>query len=532
MRKFRFLAVMVAALLAVAMLAGCTGDTEPVNPSPTPETGGEVVEGSYILSEEPVELTIFMHMGAWGAMRDEWVIYGNEGGAAQYTNVSLKGTANTASTDAAQEYNLMMASEPLPDIIHSNKNNLNKAGVDDEAMIALDDLIDEFAPNIKKFLDENPWARAGSVASDGKLYYIPNSFQGIPSVGFFIRKDWLDKLDLEIPTTLDEYYTVLKAFREQDPNGNGEKDEIPFLDRNGSIDGLSQLWGLNTDYWGVDEDGKVYFGKVTPEYKVAITEIAKWYEEGLIDPEIFTRGQKSRDILFGDNRGGSTHDWFSSTGAFNHLSSQFEGFELIAIAPPADINGNVKEMYTRQALSGQGWGISVDCANPELAIKYLDFWFTKQGQLLYSYGIEGTDYVFEDGKPIPTEAVTNAPDGAPTYLRNRGQSEIGAQMMIDAELAVMKPQSKAGYEMYSDNNYCIQGFPKLSYTAEEEKILSAKSDALFSYVREKDQKWFMGQESVEDNWESFLAEIETFGLNELMEVQQAAYDRYAAELAR
>jgi len=524
MRKFRFLAVVVAAFLAVGMLAGCANN----------QAGGNGSWGDPNQPwppENPEELTIFMHKGPWGAMNDNWVIYGKEGGAAEFTNVSLKGTANTASTDGAQEFTIMMANSPLPDIIYGNKTQLNTAGVLEEAMIPLDDLIDQYAPDIKKFLDENPWARAGSVASDGNLYYIPNSFQGTPSVGFFIRKDWLDKLGLEIPTTLDEYYTVLKAFRDQDPNGNGIKDEVPFLDRNASIDGLSQLWGLETDYWGVDKDGKVYYGKVTPEYKNAITDIAKWYEEGIIDPEIFTRGQKSRDILFGDNLGGSTHDWFSSTGAFNSLASSIDGFELIAIAPPADAKGNVKEMYSRQQLSGEGWGISVDCENAILAIRYLNFWFTKQGQLLYSYGIEGTDYTIDaEGNPVPTDAVLNAPDGAPTYLRNRGQAEIGAQMMIDAELAVMRPQSRAGYEMYNDNNYCIAGFPKLTYTEAEEKVLAAKGDALFNYVREREMTWFIGEEKVEDGWDSFLSGIEAMSLSELRDIQQAAYDRYVKEL--
>lgn len=505
MKKTRLLALLLVAVLALSTFVGCAKP-----------------------KDDPNKLTIFMHKGSWGAMRPEWVIYGPDGGAEAKTGIKLEGTANTTATDHAQQFSIMLTNTPLPDIIVGTKSEINKAA-SEGAMIPLDDLINQYAPNIKKFLDANPWAKAGTVASDGKLYMIPSSFQGVPSMGFFIRKDWLDKLGLAVPTTLDEYYKVLKAFREKDPNGNGQKDEIPYLYRDKGVDGLIQLWGAYNGFYAFG-DNKVFHGKTTIEYKNAITDLAKWYKEGLIDPEIFTRGSKARDILLDNNTGGSTMDWFSSTAVFNHLSSKIPGFEWIAIAPPADVNGEVKQIFARQQLQGDGWGISRDNKKIETTMKYFDFWFTEEGTRLYAYGIENIDYTMVDGKPVPTDAVTKAKDGPPTYMRNRGQNEIGAQMQIDAEIAIMNDYAKTGYKLYNDNNYCVPQFPKLSYTKAEEDIIAEKQTSIDAYLLQKAQEWLMGTKDINAEWDSYIAELDKMGMTELLGAQQAAYDRYLATM--
>ena len=101
-------------------------------------------------------------------------------------------------------------------------------------------------------------------------------------------------------------------------------------------------------------------GKTEEAYKNAMRELLKWYKEGLIDQEIYSRGSESREWLLGENLGGSTHDWFMSTGTYNRYADTIEGFEWVAIAPPADVNGVVKETFARQELRETGWAISID----------------------------------------------------------------------------------------------------------------------------------------------------------------------------
>ena len=167
-------------------------------------------------------------------------------------------------------------------------------------LIPLEDLIDKYAPNIKKILDENPQVRRMATAPDGHIYSIPwfedqAHFQYRNT--FLLNKTWLDKLGLEVPTTPDELIAVLKAFKEQDPNGNGEADEIPSTFRhNTTTNGYYELFGafgLADALTGFSvEDKKVVFEPAIPEYKMAIAFLNRLYEEGLLDQESFTQDAK------------------------------------------------------------------------------------------------------------------------------------------------------------------------------------------------------------------------------------------------
>ena len=95
----------------------------------------------------------------------------------------------------------------------------------------MNDLIEEHAPNLKKFFDEKPHIKSAISAADGNMYYIPYLPDGKYGRAYFIRYDWLDALELDVPETVDEFEAVLRAFKTQDPNGNGEADEVPYFAR-------------------------------------------------------------------------------------------------------------------------------------------------------------------------------------------------------------------------------------------------------------------------------------------------------------
>lgn len=526
MRKRKIIMISIIMLMSVALLAGCNfgniggdGGGSGYKPVVEPGTDGKI-------TKEPLELTIFLHMGGLGAFEDDYPYFQE---AFEKTNIKLRGTANKSNVDRTQEYNIMLTSEPLPDIIQAMKTEINRDAVNG-SMIPLDDLIDEYAPNFKKMLEEEPSLRAQIEASDGKIYFFPHLFTGLPSEGFYIRQDWLDKLGLEVPKTVDEYYNMLKAFREQDPNGNGEKDEVPYFSRGGNADGLLQLWNAFGGFQA--KDGKVVHGRTQPQYRNAIENMAKWYAEGLIDQEIFSRGQKAREQLLGSNVGGATHDWFSSCGSFNKLASQIPGFKWVAIPPPADVNGVVKETSSRHRMNGWGWGISKDNKYPVETIKYFDFWMSPEGQRLYSYGVEGVDYTLdENGKPVVSDVVKNAPESGPMYLRSRGQQEFGAVMLIEAELEIMNEYAREGYKMYWDNGWCevVPQFPPLTFTQEEERIIKEKGTPITTYFNEQRNKWVMGTEKLTDeSWNAYLNQLKIMGIDEYVKVYQDAYDRYMA----
>ena len=190
----------------------------------------QIVEG------DPLELTIQMNHRAYPVYKEDWPV---EQKARELTNIHLKDVTVGANmrTDAentgrTEALNLMLAGGTIPDIVGSSriKDFVNQYGPEG-AFIPLNDLIEEHAPNIKAYLDERPEIAAALKAADGQMYYIPYLPDGKYGRAYWIRTDWLNNLGLEVPQTVEEFENVLRAFKTQDPNGNGEADEIPLFFR-------------------------------------------------------------------------------------------------------------------------------------------------------------------------------------------------------------------------------------------------------------------------------------------------------------
>ncbi len=502
----------LALLLAIAMLlpvmAGCGDTNKPV------------VEG------EELELSIFFHIFSYCVFDDEWPVFQE---AAKRTGIKLHGTAVETVSSSEQAFSTMLADSTLPDIVGYTGTDLKKAGMDG-ALIPLEDLIEEYAPNIHKFLNENPELKATATAADGHIYFIPGtaadpSDGNVPSHGWFIRTDWLDKLGLEVPKTVDELYNVYTAFRNEDPNGNGKKDEIPYFTRAGHITDLYQLWGANRNIYV--KDGKFVAGMAEESAKTALINLSKWYKEGLIDKEVYSRGGQAREQLLSTDLGGSTHDWMSSTSSYNTTFANLNN-KFLAMTPPADINGVVKEDNGRSLALGYGWGISKDNKHVEETMKYFDFWYTEEGKTLGSCGVEGVHYNVVDGKKVFTDEVINADGGAPGYLRNIGCVEVGKLGSLEAELTTMHPIGLAGYEEYLNNGYVSDQIPSVTFTEEEQKVIDKYLVNINTYVAETEQKWVLGSGSVEAEWDNYVATLKSMGLDEVIAVYNAAYDRYLA----
>lgn len=506
----RILAAVLAAVVSLGVLSSC-GKKE-VKP----------------ISEDGLELTVFMHFMNYTVYNDEWPIFKK---AAELTGVTLKGTASETVSDSSQAFNTMLASTTLPDIIHSSFTNLNEIGKDG-ALIPLEDLIDEYAPHIKEMFEKYPQLRKRATADDGHIYYIPGSLSGmdagaLPSLGWFIRQDWLDKLGLEQPKTIEELEKVWTAFRNQDPNGNGIKDEVPFFSRVGGLSSLFWLFRTYESGYVLDEKtGKIVYAPITPEFKTAVKKIAEWYKNGLIDEEIFTRGGQCREQLLGGNLGGSTHDWFSSTASYSaRYADSVPGINFIPMAPPAGIDGKIIEGDARTPIHSYGWGISKDNKYPEETMKYFDFWYTEEGSDLISFGVEGIHYNVVDGKKVFTDEVLNAEEGVPTYMRGQGQVETGVIRKFDAEYQGMTKEAQKGWDMYNDNKWCKKQTEFDVLNEEEIAIKEKYNSNINTFASEQRQKWIMGADDVDATWDKYVETIKSMHVDDMIKVNQAAYDR-------
>ena len=523
--------------LALVCMMAFTACGAPDNAAPADTTSGTVLEGAadadrpFLITQEPLELTAHIHYKNAYVLSDDWAVT-NE--AARMTNVSLKGTASPMETDSTQAFNLMIASKEIPDLVGGQRNEINKYGMQG-AFVPLNDLIKEHAPNFKVFLESNPEVKSALTAPDGNIYQIPYVYDSKVSEAWFIRQDWLDKLGLEAPATVDEMHDVLTAFVTQDPNGNGKKDEIGYITKRGGesenrLDGLLSLFGIS-DFWHLNKEGKVAIGLYTADYKEAVKLAHQWYSEGLVDPEIFTRGTKSASELFPQDNGGVIHYWIASTANYNRtIPESVPGFKLVGILPPTDINGEQWEVSSRDLLPGNGWAISSSNKHPVESIKYMDFWWSEEGRRLMVYGIEGEHYTMVDGSPVYTDVILKSSSAVNDTMRKMGGQidDMGYLHDTNYELQSMHEIGVDTYNMYVDSGVTGRINPKipaLSFTEEELNIVTAKYPACRTYMLEQLQNWVMHGGDIEAEFDTYMETLKSMGMDEVVGVYQAAYDR-------
>lgn len=499
--------------------------------SEEPESSSPSEENSFLASEEALELTAHIHWGSVYVLGDDWTI---EQEAARLTNVKLKGTASPMEGDSKQAFNLMIASNDIPDLVGGNRDDINKYGIEG-AFIPLNDLIETQMPNFKKILDANPDVKGALTAADGNIYQIPCVYESLISEAWFIRQDWLDKVNKKIPATVDELYDVLTAFVNEDPNGNGKKDEVGLFTRlSGANDNkvlsVMSLYGVS-DYWHLNKEGKVAIGLYTPEAKEAIKNASKWYNEGLIDPEIFTRGGTSRDMLFPENNGGVIHDWIPSTSGYNpKMQDLVPGFKLVGMLPPVDSNGDQWEVSSRDKLNGAGWAISMNNKHPEESARYMDFWWTETGRRLSTYGIEGDTYTMVDGVPTYTDKVLNASTPINDFMRKLGGQieDIGYLHDASYENFMMDGEGVRAIEQYNGAGVVMKmnsKLPALSYSEKELATYTSKYPPCRTYMLEQLQKWVFDCSNIDAEYDNYMSTLSSMGMDELVAIQQDAYDR-------
>ena len=526
--------LLVATMLTVPFVGCKSTKTPPVDKTAEQKPNVEKedkednkLEGS-LITAEPTTFSIFLNFNNM-PFNPEWRVWQE---IAKRTNIHLEGVISQSNSNEQEAFNLMVSSGKLADIIgYVDASELEKLGRDG-GVLPLNDLIKEHAPHIQEMLDNDERFRQTAVSLDGNIYQIPKNQSLLTAEFWWIRKDWLDKLNLEVPTNVDELYNVLTAFRNEDPNGNGKKDEIPLFDRAGHKmpDEYLYLWDTSTEFY--PRNGKMTFEPMEENFKTGVRNIVKWYKEGLIDPEIFTRGPKSRDILLSGNLGGMTHDWPSAGDYNSSLPESIPGFEMMAIAPPADQNGVVKERTMRYP--GVGWSISSQAKDPVTIIKFMDFFFTEEGSDLVNWGIEGETYVVnEDGTKSYTDAVMKSDQTPLGYLRSLGvQYRIGMSQDAEYEYAFMTPAAKAAAELYNGNPEWfdvtlppyLDGKLGLKYLPEDENEYKKIMSSIRPYVDEKFQSWMLGTADFDAEYDAFIAELKARGIEKAIEINQRSYD--------
>lgn len=434
----------------------------------------------------------------------------------------------------------LAAGKDLPDIITLPTADPVKTA-DDGLIVPLDNLIAKYAPNITKFLKDNPEVDKKMRSPDGKLYAISSVTSGsayADPYGFLIRQDWLDKLGLQQPKTLDDWYNVLKAFKEKDPNGNGKADEIPFspdlklrgLTLFGGAKGLHLFY--SSGYYP-DANGKVQFEWLKPEAKELIEWLNKLYKEGLIDAEFMTRTTDSNTANITRSQVGATNRFLNGKPKFEAAMKKAGDTAALwnMTLPPSGPNS--KGFYEKYGPISGWFSISKDAKNPEAAIKFLDYIYaSEEGNRLVTFGIEGKTYTMVNGQPKYTEFAYNNPDGKDinAVLRSVGASPTmpwiraseGPLSLSVKEIMDLDPKSAEQANKVKD--YLIVANPFSLPSVEESEILSRYLTEITTYVDSTLAKFVTGVEPID--WNKFTSQVKALGIDKVLEVKQKQYDRF------
>lgn len=488
--------------------AKATEETEPTETEPTVITA--IINVNNTMTLQPSEMPSFQR----------WF---------EETGITME--FEVVRSDWESRKNLVLASDDIPDTFWGNRTiGLADLTSNLDVFVPLNDYIDN-SINIKAMFEEEPTMKNMVTFPDGTIYSLPHRMPLRPDSfhGNYINQTWLDKLGLDMPTTLDEFTETLRAFKNDDPNGNGIADEIPW-----SWSGTSSSFGF---YWlfgsfGLAnnvmdrfamEDGKAIYIPVTDAFRDGIKYMSGLYAEGLIDPEVFTQNwsiwlpkcQQTDPTIMG----------VSGMWTINTLMGNANGPNYTTMPPLVGPSGEqpVYPSNPTYLRSGQvTWTLTTSCENPDAAFKFIDHVYEpKQSVQLYfgSYGVGTREEA--DG----TISVTDPTDPDVTYdqhLWTNGFGDMGPYYVSKSFEKNMNPNAwvteKAEIDAVYQPYLVDEVAPIVIYSEEDNEELATLKTDILNVVNAKIAAWVTGESNIDDEWDDYISTLNNIGFERYMEI--------------
>lgn len=534
----RFNSLLLSSTIAMTLAAcgnSATGASSPnyelkdaTLPLEEPITLKMTTSSSPLAPEDPNDKLIFQRLEEQSNIHIEWKNYSSDHIEKRNLDISSGDLPDAMWNPAASDYDLLSWAE-------------------DGVIIPLEDLIEDHMPNFKKILDENPEYLAMATAPDGHIYSLPwieELGQGKESIHTvndipWINVDWLNKLELEMPTTTEELITVLEAFKTQDPNGNGKADEIPvsFINNGGNED-MKFLFGAfgigdNDDHLVVNNDNSIDFTADNEEYKAGIEYFHDMHSKGLIDIEAFEQDWNAYIAKGKEHLYGLYFTWDKA-----NVSGMNDSYEPL----PALTGPNGEKHVTRT----NGFGFSRDRfvitsanQNAELTAKWVDQMYSPIQSIQNNWGTYGDEKqpnIFEFDEA--TNSLKHLPlnNVAPGELRQKTEA-AGPLAVLDeyyGTVTTMPDDAKWRLDLFKEvyledvtNDY---NYPRVFLSLEQADRIAQIDADLLPFVNRKRSEWITNGK-INEEWESYLEELNRLGLEEWMQIKQEAYDTYQSNLA-
>ena len=465
-----------------------------------------------------------------------------------------------SSADVAEKVSLILATNnkaDMPDIFMNA--GLNRQVVDaygaQGTLIDLTDLIEEYGVNQKALAEHNPGFTGEMVSYDGGIYFIARYYETVHMrhpQKIWMNMKWLENVGMEVPTTTEEFYDVLKAFKEQDANGNGDPDdEIPMI-YIASGDGYATApRGIMPSFVYYNplndclfvEDGVVKVSYAEEGWREGLRYLKRLYDDGLLDNELFSMTLDQAKALAADPNGNRVGVKIGHViNIVNFAAEDVYDYEVI---DPLEGPTGLKQAPLEFVPPTPNACITYACEDPALAFRWLDamqydstndiangdytwlnFWYGEQGVGWDvadegGVGFTGTPaaykWLFTWGEPQNThwyeEFPINMPEGWKPLIQaeqgggyNQEQVIYNATVNHEAPYAVDKTLHKPSLE-------------------EDVSIEVAEMTAnLDTYYKSMMAKFVRGEADLDADWDSYLAELDNIGLQEYLAIYQETLD--------
>lgn len=543
-----------AASLAAAMLIGCGGggggsasgggeSSAPVEIPTSDVVKGETNQQTYPISSEKIELSYWYPMaGSIGSLSDF-----NESEFFQWmeekTNIHINFIVPATGTESEAFKTLFATPDKMPDIMYTQPATMNyrdgmDAAIEDGYILDLSQYLD-LMPNYVSWLNSIPTAKKDIVTDSGKLYgfwsFWDNMESGYADQGISIRKDFLDKVGMDIPETYEDWEKVLTAFKDQ------LHIEAPLYTSKYGIDNGEFMAGYGIAPYFYQENGTVKYGPMQDAYKDYLTLLNDWYKKGLLDPDFATRqstGVAADNDMILNDKIGALVDWgtrmtdaYISRGATNtefYATACKQPKKSASDPDPAwrEVGNNYHDI--------QQVCILINASSPHIeeAIKWVDSFYAKDVYLNANYGIDSEEgtvwYAAEDGHRIGDYDFRYAnPDGLDSATVAAKYWAKNPPIRVEAAQIEQMPEDRAAsygvWSTYPSKNYIPV---TCTMTAEENAEYAQYYSEIEAYVQENNVKFITGQRSL-DEYDDYRATLEKMEIQKCIELRQAALDRYS-----
>ena len=568
------ISVLALVLAATMMLVACGGPNEPsasnTTEPPATSAGGPttstvapvVATTGFPLVDEKITFDVFATMDV-PAFKFDYATNMSTTTYEEKTNVHINMELVTGDLNLqTQKLNFKLASGDYPDIfLRTPITRTQLAYYGGQGLfIPLNDLIGQYGTSIKKMFTDVDGLEDSLTAPDGNIYGLPYlnlAYHMLYNNKMWLNQAWLKTLNLETPTTTDEFYEVLKAFKEKDPNGNGIADEIPLASEKDFLSGGLFPYLMNAfvpmtatgKNFCILEGDKIIAITDKPEFRDGLRYIAKLFKEGLIAPNTLTMDRTQRTAL-GMNEpvilGAAPATW---TGHFIKSSesavagSRFWDYQ--AIPPLKGPNGLQVTQLAQYDYPGNSFSITRECTNPEIAMRWVDWMYSEEGTKTMSYGPKWNS----DAEAVAAgygwrDAVAGevGSDGNAAIWRAYGyigDSNSAAYNLIypfyqsttmhtgnvvdNPELSYERNLWEVTDKMmvpYADNS----NVPPLFMSEEAGSMLAEQETIINSAIIEGMARFVTGDQDIETDWASFADNLDALGLQDYVATYQQEYD--------